>query len=44
MGQLVNVILTLDKVHTAPQRTLDGGPGLGGLNQVDGPTRPTPSA
>ncbi len=24
------------KVHTAPQRALDFGPGLGGLNQIYG--------
>ncbi len=38
MDQLVNVILVIDNVDTAPQRTLDYGPGLGGLNQVDGPS------
>ncbi len=41
MGQLVNVILTIDKVHTAPQKILDYGPGLGGLNQVYGTNHPT---
>ncbi len=34
MDQIMNVIITIDKVHTAPQRALDCGPGLGGLNQV----------
>ncbi len=33
----MNVILTVDKIHTAPQMTLDCGPGLKGLNEVDGP-------
>ncbi len=32
MNQLVNVILYIDKVHAAPQRALDCGSGLGGLN------------
>ncbi len=30
-------------MHTAPQRALDCRPGLGGLNQVYGPNRPTRS-
>ncbi len=33
MDQLMNVI---DKVHAAPQRALDCGPGLGRLNQIHG--------
>ncbi len=44
MDQLVHAILAIDKVYTAPQRTLDYRPGLGELNQVNGPNRPTPSA
>ncbi len=44
MDQLVNVILAIDKAHIAPQRALDCRPGLGGLNQADGPDRPTTSA
>ncbi len=28
MDPLVHVILPIDKVHTAPQRALDCGPGL----------------
>ncbi len=42
MDQLVNVILAIDKVHTALQRVLDCRPGLGGLKQVMGPTIPLP--
>ncbi len=38
MDQLINVILTIDKVHTTPQRALDCRPGLCGLNQVMNPT------
>ncbi len=34
MDQRMKLILTIDKVHTAPQRVLDCGPGLGELNQV----------
>ncbi len=30
-------------MHTQHQKALDCGPGLGGLNQVYGPNRPTPS-
>ncbi len=37
MGQFRKVLLAIDKVHTVPQRALDCGPGLGGLNY------PTPS-
>ncbi len=40
MGQLVNVLLAIDKAHTVPQWTLDCGPGFGGLNQVYRPTMP----
>ncbi len=29
MDKLINVILTIDKVHSTPQRALDSGPGLG---------------
>ncbi len=32
-----------DNAHTAQQRTLECRPGLGGLNQVYGSNRPTPS-
>ncbi len=32
MGQFSKVLLAIDKVHTVPQRALDWGPGLGGLN------------
>ncbi len=41
MDQLMNVILTIYKVHTALQRVLDCVPGLGGLNQVYGPNHQT---
>ncbi len=44
MDQLISVIFTIDKVHTAPQRGLDCGPCLSGLNQVYGLNRPTPSS
>ncbi len=37
MDQIVNV-------HTVPQRAMDCRPGLGELNQVYVPDRPTPSA
>ncbi len=43
MGQFSNVLLAFDKSHTVPQRALDCGPGLGGLNQVYGPNCHTPS-
>ncbi len=36
----MNVILTIDKVYTAPQWALDFRSGLGGLNQVYGPILP----
>ncbi len=42
MGQFSKVLLAIDKVHTAPQKALDCGSGLCGLNQVYGPTCPTP--
>ncbi len=42
MGQFSNVLLAIDKTHTVTQRTLDCRPGLGGLNQVMGPTIPLP--
>ncbi len=42
MYQLMNVLLSIDKGHTVPQRVLDHRPGLGGLNQVMGPTVPLP--
>ncbi len=42
--QLVNVIIAIDKVHTAPQTALCYRPGLGGLNQVYELNRPTLSA
>ncbi len=43
MGQFSNVPLAIDNSHTVTQRTLDCGPGLGGLNQVYEPNHPTPS-
>ncbi len=43
MDQLVNVPLAIDTEHTVPQRALDGGSGLGGLNNVCEPNCPTPS-
>ncbi len=36
--QLMNVILSIDKVDTEPQRVLDCGPGLGVLNRFMRPT------
>ncbi len=42
MGQFSKV-RNLLIVHTVPQRALDCGLGLGGLNQVYGSNRPTPS-
>ncbi len=32
MDQLVNVLLAINKAHTAPQRALDCRSDLGGLN------------
>ncbi len=43
MGQFRKVLLAIDKVHTIPHRALNCGPGLGGLDQVYGPSCPTPS-
>ncbi len=43
MGQFSKVLLVIDKVHTVQQKALDRRPGLGGLNQVNGPNRPTRS-
>ncbi len=43
MDQFSKVLLAIDKIHTEPQRALDCVPGLGGLNQLDGPNHPTPS-
>ncbi len=43
MDHQVNVILTIDKVHTTPHRVVDCGQGLGGLNQVRGTNHPIPS-
>ncbi len=37
MSKFSKVLLTIDKAHTVPQRVLDCGLGLGGLNQVYGP-------
>ncbi len=41
MDQSINVLLAIDKAYIVPLRALDCGPGLGGLNQVYGPNRPT---
>ncbi len=43
MGQFSKVLYGIENAYTAPQRGLDCRPGLGGLNQVYGPNRPTPS-
>ncbi len=43
MGQFSKVRLAIAKVQTVRQRDLDCRPSLGGLNQVYGPNRPTPS-
>ncbi len=40
MGQST---IAIDNAHTVPQRALDCGSGLGGLNQVYRPNCPTPS-
>ncbi len=40
MGQFGKVLLSIDKVHTVPQMVLNYESGLGGLNQVMGPTIP----
>ncbi len=42
MGKFSKVLLGIDNAHTVPERALDCGPGLGGLNQVYGYNRPTP--
>ncbi len=43
MGQFRKSTIAIDNVHIAPQRALDCGPGLGGLNQFYmGPTIPLP--
>ncbi len=42
MGQLSKVLVAFDNIYTVPQRSLDCGPGLGGLNQVMGPISPLP--
>ncbi len=42
MGQLVNVLLAVNKANIVPQRDLDYGSGVGGLNHIYGPNRPTP--
>ncbi len=44
MHQLVNVLLTIDKAHTAPQKVLNVRPGFGGLNQVYVPNHSTTPA
>ncbi len=36
MGELVSVLLAIDKTHRVPQRALACIPDLGGLNQVYG--------
>ncbi len=41
MDQFSKVILAIDKLHTVLQTALDCRPGLGWLNQVYGPSRPT---
>ncbi len=43
MGQLVNVLLAIEKAHTLLYRALDCGPDFGGLNQAYGPNHPTTS-
>ncbi len=43
MDQFCKVILAIDNAHTVTQWALDCVPGLGGLNLVYGPNRPTPS-
>ncbi len=43
MYQSINVLLGIGKAHTIPQRALNYGLGLGGLSQIYGPIRPTPS-
>ncbi len=43
MGQFIKIILAINTVPMVPKSALDSGPGLGELNQVDGPNHPTPS-
>ncbi len=43
MVKFSKVLITADKAHTVLQKTLDCRPGLGGLNQVYPPNRPTPA-
>ncbi len=42
MGQFSKVLLAIDNANIVPQRALDCGLGLGGLNMVMGPTVPLP--
>ncbi len=42
MGQFSKLLLAFDQGHIVPQRAMDCGPELGGLNQVMGPTIPLP--
>ncbi len=42
MGQFSNVLLVIVKANTVPQRALDCGPGLGGLNKAHMPNCRTP--
>ncbi len=44
MDQSINVLSAICKAHTVPQRVMDCGYGLGGLNQVYWPDHPTLSA
>ncbi len=40
MGQLVNVLLAIDRAYTVPQRALYCVPGFGWLSRFIGPTIP----
>ncbi len=42
MGQFSKVLLAIENAHTVPQKALDCGQGLGGLNQLMDPTIPLP--
>ncbi len=42
MGQLVNVLLAIDKELTVPKWVLDCGRGFDEINQVYQPNHPTP--
>ncbi len=42
MGQISKILSAINNVHTVLQKTLDCGPVLGGLNQVDGPNHLSP--